>query len=177
MRSILALDVSGKCTGWCFGIPGDTPISGFVEWRKDDAPEDEVFMRGMTWLNDQMRVLNPAIVAIEAPIKASGGGYTNPASQTMLVGLQAVLRAVVKARLPGRAHLIASSTARKSFTGRGTFPSGEAKDAVMAEVLNRSFLTMEELQADRCDAICLWTHMASQQLPELAFHQPKKARA
>jgi hypothetical protein len=173
MKSILALDVSGKCTGWCFGIPGQPPRSGTVEWKRDGDTEDEVFMRGLTWLNDTMRVMLPDIVAIEAPIKASGGGHTSPASQTMLIGLQAVLRAVVKARLPGRAHLISSSTARKTFCGRGTFPSGEAKDAVMAEVLRRGWLPMEELQGDRCDAICLWTHMAAQQLPELAFHQPK----
>lgn len=174
MKSVLALDVSGKCTGWCFGTPGQMPVSGTVAWKRDGDTEDEVFMRALTWLNDQMRVLSPEIVAIEAPIKASGGGNTNPASQTMLIGLQAVLRAVVKARLPGRAVLVAASTARKTFTGKGVYEKGAAKDAVMAEVARRGFLDVADLQPDRCDAICLWTHLAAQQLPALAFHQPKR---
>ena len=164
MQSILALDVSGKCTGWAFGLPGDKPISGTTEFRREGDTEDEIFMRGMVWLTRQMTVLNPGIVAIEAPIKSSGGGGTNPASQAMLIGLQGALRAVVKAKLPGRAVLVASQTARKTFTGRGVYPKGTAKEAIQAEVLRRGWLELEDLQNDRCDALCLWGHMADLQI-------------
>jgi hypothetical protein len=177
MLSILALDVSKTNLGWAFGLPTDTPISGVHPLGRDGETEDEVFRNGLVWLTRQMSDLSPAIVAIEAPIKTSGGGFTNPASQSMLLGLQGVLRAVVKAKLPGRAHLIASSTARKTFCGKGTFAKGEAKDAVMMECRRRMFLSLEDLQPDRADAICLWTHMAAQQIPELAFHQPKRRAA
>lgn len=175
MKSILALDVSGKCTGWAFGLPGDKPISGIVQWKRDGDTDDEIFARGLTWLHQQMRVHSPQIVAIEAPIKSSGFGATNAASQGMLIGLQGVLRAVVKRNIPGVADLIDVRTARKTFTGRGTYASGEAKAAVQAEVLRRGILDMADLQEDRCDAICLFYHMAAQQLPELKFN-PKAIR-
>ena len=74
MQSILALDVSGKVTGWAFGFPTDKPISGFEPWKREGDTEDEVFRRGMIWLFRQMDFLKPSIVAIEAPIKTSGGG-------------------------------------------------------------------------------------------------------
>lgn len=177
MKSILALDVSAKCTGWAYGFPGDLPTSGFVSWRRDGDTEDEVFRRALVWLNTTMVAMSPEIVAIEAPIKASGGGFTNAESQAMLIGLQGVLRAVVKARIPGRALLVASQTARKTFTGKGTFASGEAKAFVQAEVLRRGWLSVEDMQPDRADALCLFGHVAAQQIPELAFNQPKRPRA
>lgn len=170
MKSILALDVSARCTGWCFGIPGEKPISGIVHWAGDGVTEDEVFRKGLVWLNQQIGALNPAIVAIEAPIKASGGGFTNSSSQAMLIGLQGVLRAVVKAKLPGAAHLVASSTVRVTFLGKGGRFDGDVKDLVMAEAIRRGFISPEDAQPDRCDAIALWTHMAAQQLPELKFN-------
>lgn len=176
MQSILALDVSSTITGWAFGLPNEKPISGIDRWKRAGDTEDEVFRRGMVWLHRQIGVLRPAIVAIEAPIKASGGGFTNPASQTMLLGLQGVLRAVVKSTLPGRAHLIGSATARKTFTGRGTYGSGEAKIAVQAEVVRRGWLSLEDAQPDRCDALCLWAHMAAQQNPDLEFRRAAKMR-
>lgn len=177
MLSILALDVSAKCTGWAFGIPGAVPVSGTVRWGGEGVTEDEVFRKGLVWLTQTMTVMAPDIVAIEAPIKASGGGFTNAASQAMLLGLQGVLRAVVKAKIPGAAHLVASSTVRKTFLGRGGHFDGDVKDLVQAEAIRRGYISIEDAQHDRCDAIALFTHMAAQQLPELAFHQPRKARA
>lgn len=177
MKSILALDVSARCTGYCFGTPGNLPVSGIVKWGGEGVTEDEVFRKGLVWLTQNMSVMAPDIVAIEAPIKASGGGFTNAASQAMLLGLQGVLRAVVKAKLPGAAHLVASSTVRKTFLGKGGHFDGDVKDLVMAEAIRRGFIAPEDAQPDRCDAIALWTHMAAQQLPELAFHQPKRRSA
>lgn len=174
MKSILALDVSARCTGWAFGVPGVKPASGIVHWSGEGVTEDEVFRKGLVWLTHQMGVLNPAIVAIEAPIKASGGGFTHAGSQAMLLGLQGALRAVVKAKLPGAAHLVASSTARKTFLGKGGNFDGDVKDLVMAECIRRGFIAPEDAQPDRCDAIALWTHLAAQQLPELAFNRQRE---
>ena len=174
MKSILALDVSARCTGFCFGTPGTVPVSGIVRWGGDGVTEDEVFRKGLIWLTQHMSVMSPDIVAIEAPIKASGGGFTNSSSQAMLIGLQGVLRAVVKAKLPGAAHLVASSTVRKTFLGKGGHFDGDVKDLVQAEAVRRGFIEPGEIQPDRCDAIALWTHMAAQQLPELKFNS--KAR-
>ena len=177
MRSILALDVSKSACGWAFGLPGDKPLSGVEQIGRPDATEDEVWRNGMVWLNDMMTLHKPDEVAIEAAILSSGGGFTNPQSQALLLGLQAVMRTVVKARQPGRAAMVATSSVRKVLTGRGTYPSGEAKDAVQRECLRRGWLDADTLQADRADALAVWCFQAALQLPELAFHQPKRRSA
>ena len=177
LLSILTIDASKNGCGWAFGLPSDRPICGVERLAHEGDTDDDVFGRALVWMASQMTTFSPAIVAIEAPIKASGGGNTNPSSQGMLLGLQGVLRAVVKRKLPGRALLVPSQTARKTFTGRGTFPSREAKDFVQAEVVRRGWLSIEDMQADRADALCLWGHMAAQQIPELAFNPPKLMRA
>lgn len=180
MRSILALDVSKSACGWAFGLPGDKPLSGVQKLGGSSHTDDEVWRNAMVWLNDQIAVHRPDIVAIEAAIMSSApgqGGFTNPHSQALLLGLQAVMRTVVKARLPGAAVLVAPSSARKTFTGKGTYGKGEAKAAVQQEARHRLWLSIDDLNPDRADALCLWCHVAAQQLPELAFHQSRKARA
>jgi RNase H-fold protein (predicted Holliday junction resolvase) len=172
--SILALDVSARACGWAFGLPGDKPASGVERFTRDGDTPDEAFVRAVVWLTSQMTVLAPAIVAIEAPILTSGGGFTNPHTADLLQGIIHCFRLAVKAKMPGRAQLIAASTVRKTFTGKGAYAKGEAKDAVMAECLRRGWLDAETVQPDKADALALWGHMAAQQLPELAFHQPKR---
>ena len=176
MRSVLALDVSKTGCGWAFGLPCDKPLSGVISLGGVNDTEDEVWRAAMIWLNQHMTLLQPGEVAIEAAILTSGGGFTNPKSQALLLGLQAVMRTVIKARMPGRAVLVASSTARKVLTGRGTFPAGEAKDAVQQECLRRGWLDAESLQADRADALAVWCARAAVQLPELAFNPPKRMK-
>lgn len=167
MHSILALDVSASATGWAYGLPGDKPISGVERFGREGSTPDETFVRAVVWLNAQLTVLAPDIVAIEAPILTSGGGFTNPHTADLLQGIIHVFRFAVKAKMPGRAQLVAASTVRKTFTGRGTYPSGQAKPAVMAEVARRSWLSMEDMQPDRADALALWGHMVAQQAHEV----------
>jgi RNase H-fold protein (predicted Holliday junction resolvase) len=174
MTSILALDVSARACGWAFGLPGDKPVSGVERFTRDGDTPDEAFVRAVVWLNGQLSVLNPGIVAIEAPILTSGGGFTNPHTADLLQGIIHVFRFAVKAKLPGRAVLVAASTVRKTFTGRGSYPAGAAKDAVQAECLRRGWLNAETMQPDKADACALFGHMAAQQLPELAFNQSKR---
>lgn len=174
-KPILALDISKNGCGWAFGLPGDLPSSGVEAMGKDWDTDDKVFRNGLVWLSQIMGKRQPEVVGIEAPFKSSGHGNTNPASQAMLVGLQGVMRAVVFAKLGRPALLIASATARKTFTGRGTYASGEAKAAVQAEVARRGWLSWGDMQADRADALCLWGHLAAQQIPEIAFGKVKKS--
>lgn len=176
MRSILALDVSAKATGWAFGLPGDKPVCGVERFVREGDTPDEAFVRAVVWLNGQMTVLSPGIVAMEAPILTSGGGFTNPHTADLLQGIIHVFRFAVKAKLPGRAVLVAASTVRKTFTGRGSYPAGTAKDAVQAECLRRGWLDAETMQADKADALALFGHMAAQQDPTLSFNPPKRAK-
>lgn len=167
MKPILALDVSKNGCGFAFGIPGDKPVSG-VE-RLAGSSDDHAFRNGIVWLSTIIGTMKPEVVAIEAPIKSSGGGFTNADSQAMLLGLQGALRGVVYARLGYGAVLVPSQSARKSFTGKGVYAKGEAKAAVQAEVLRRGWLSIEDMQPDRADALCLWGHMASLQDRSIAF--------
>jgi hypothetical protein len=168
VKSILALDVSSTATGWAFGYPDARPTSGVTRFADKGATEDEVWFGALRWMNTQLAVLNPDIVAMEAPFFSSAaGGQSNPKTMSMLLGLQAVLRTVVKARMPGRALLVASSSARKTFTGRGVYPAGEAKAAVQRECVARGWIDKADIQPDRCDALCLWGHVAAQQVPAL----------
>lgn len=180
MKSILSLDISKSACGWAYGFPGDVPTSGVVQFGKPGATEDEVWVAALKWLNLNLGVMSPDIVAIEAAIMSSApgqGGFTNPQSQMLLWGLQAVMRTVVKARMPGRAMLVNVSSARKVFTGKGQYSKGEAKGAVQAECRSRGWLDIENMDPDRADALCVWCFVAAQQLPELAFHPVKQPRA
>lgn len=172
MRSILALDVSKSACGWAFGFPGDVPTSGIVRFGAPGGTEDEAWVDALKWANLNIAVMAPDIVAIEAAILSSApgqGGFTNPQSQMTLWGLQAVLRTVVKARLPGRAQLVNVASARKLFTGKGQYRKGEAKAAVQDECMRRGWLDAVSMSPDRADALCVWCFAAARQRPELAF--------
>jgi hypothetical protein len=170
VKSVLALDVSKSACGWAFGYPDAKPSSGVVQFGKPGATDDETWVAALKWMNLNLQAMSPDIVAIEAAIMSSApgqGGFTNPQSQMLLWGLQAVLRTVVKARLPGRAVLVNVSSARKVFTGRGQYHKGEAKPAVQAECLARGWLDVESMDPDRADALCVFAFVAAEQLPSL----------
>ena len=182
MKSILALDVSKSATGYAFGFPGDKPISGVERFGTADSTEDETWATALKWLTRLMDDLKPDIVAIEAAIMSSTpgrGGFTNPQSQGLLVGLQAVLRTVVKLKRPGRALLVNVASARKTFTGRGTYPKGEAKPAIQDRCLALGWLDTFSLEENRADALCIFAHVAAQESPDfslaLNFKSPRRA--
>lgn len=180
MKSILALDVSARACGWAHGFADQVPTSGVVRFGSDGGTEDEAWVSALKWTNMQIGVLSPDIVAIEAAIMSSApgqGGFTNPQTQGLLWGLQAVIRTVVKARMPGRAMLVNTASARKVFCGRGRFDKGEAKPAVQQEAARRGWLTIENMDPDRADALCVWCFAAAIDSPELAFTPPPKPKA
>ena len=176
---ILALDISGSVTGWCHGLhDAARPVSGTVSWRRHkDESEDDVLRHAGIWLGQMIATTGAQQVAFEAPIKRSGGGFTNAASQSMLLTLQGGLRFVVVYQTGRPAALVPSSTVRKTFIGKGGNFDGDVKLLVQQECLRRGFIDPDQVQGDRCDAIALWTHMAAKQLPSLAFHPPKPPRA
>lgn len=180
LKSILALDISKSACGWAFGYPDAVPTSGVVRFGKPGGTEDEAWAESLKWASMQIGVMVPDIVAIEAAIMSSApgqGGFTNPQSQSLLWGLQAVIRTVVKLKLPGRARLVNVSSARKLFTGKGQYSKGEAKPAVQAECLRRGWLDVETMDPDRADALCVWAFVAAEQVPELAVIRAKPRRA
>lgn len=157
MRTILALDVA-TVTGWAYGTVGRPVSSGSLRFGPATPTCDEdVFYAAMVWLNDQLGTLRPNVVAIEAPIQsAAAGGRSNPKTMGRLIGLQAVLRTVVRARLPSVARLVNVQSARKSFIGSGNLPGEEAKRRVRARCLELGWVDAAAASFDRCDALCVF---------------------
>jgi hypothetical protein len=176
MESILALDVSKTATAFAFGRPDQVPVTGLQSFVQ--TMPDAVWLKASAWISEQLKVFAPDIVAIEAKIMSTGnaGMHTNAATQEVLWGLQTIFRTFVLAKLGKPALLIPSSTARKVLTGRGTYPTGEAKPAVQAECLRRGWLTLETMQGDKADALAVWCAVAADQIPMLAHGRAPKAK-
>lgn len=177
MLSILTLDVSKAATAFAFGRPDQEPVTGLQTFVQ--STPDAVWLKASAWISEQLRVMAPDIVAIEAKIMSTGnaGMHTNAETQEVLWGLQTIFRTFVLAKLGKPARLVPASSARKSLVGRGTFPKGEAKDAVMAECRRRGWLTLDTLQPDKADALAVWCHVAAEQVPMLAHGRAPKAKA
>lgn len=160
MKSVLALDVSVTATGWGFGRPDERPVSGVVRFAPKDATDDELWVAAMKWMTQQMNILKPDVIAIEAPfIRMTGGEDGSGSNATTILklwSLQAIIRMVVKAKRPGAAMLIHASSARKILTGKGNYSKGEAKPAVMARCKQLGWVDADERSHDRCDALAVW---------------------
>lgn len=171
MKSILALSLAPLGAGWAFGIPGDRPMSGFMTFGSNSHTDDELFRNAQTEIINSISANRPAIVAMTADASGSKNAQR-------LYDLHIVIRTNTKALLPGAAKKVDIADALECFTGVDRFPfKAEADRSAMLEACRRGWLDVTTLTADRALALSVWTHMAAQQLPELAFHQPRKARA
>jgi len=173
MKSVLALDVSSVATGWAFGRIGEKPSTGVVRFAPKGALDDEIWFAALKWMSEAIATMNPDVVAIEAAIMTSnfdedGRPKTNPHTQGLLWGLQAVIRTVVKAKRPGVAKLIHVSTARKLFTGKGNYPKGQAKPAVRRRAIELGWLTPETATDDKADACCIFAKACADLDPTFA---------
>lgn len=176
MKSILALDISKSSTGFAWGFPNETPHSGSVRFGTPQHSEAEVGAKAMIWLNKDMPEIVgyiPDLVAIEAAWE--GNGDRSAHTSTVLLGLQFLIQSVSFLKTRRVPMLVNVATARKSLTGRGTYSTGEAKPAVQAECLRRGWLSAENMQADRADALAVWCHVAAMQDPELIFKRRRAA--
>lgn len=179
MRTVLALDVA-TVSGWAFGpiVPGQGPsVSGHHRFGREGEDDPRVWAAALVWLNQMIAVHNPTIVAIEAPINtAAPSGGSNAATLSRLIGLQAIIRAVVEIKLPVSAKLIAVQSARKLFIGHGNLPSKQAKAEVQARCIELGWLDYEGMQPDRADACCLWGKACADADPDFSAAFPKIKR-
>lgn len=182
MRNLLALDVA-TTTGWSFGpISADArpSLSGAQRFGEKGADDARVWRHALIWLTDQIAVLRPDVIAIEAPINsASPAGGSNAQTLGRLIGLQAVLRTVVEIKLPVSAKMIHVQSARKLFIGAGNLPGAQAKQMVQARCIDLGWVAAADAQPDKCDAMCIWAKAVADIDPAFAanFHQPSKRRA
>ena len=170
-RKLLALDVATN-TGFAFGeVAADTrPLSGVIRFGAKGCVDDDSWRAALVWLHDQIKVLAPDVVAIEAPIMSSqAAGGTNAQTMVRLLGLQAVLRTVVAVNLPVAAKLIHVQSARKAFIGRGNLPGAEAKRLVRQKCIDLGWLTEDSATFDKADAMCVWAKAASDLDPSIRW--------
>lgn len=172
MKSVLALSLAPLGAGWAFGLPGDRPMSGFMTFGGNTHTDDELYARAQLEILSSINFHHPLIVAVTAvPDDARHA--------RRMYDYQVIARALVKAKLPGAAKLIDIADALETFTGTAQYASVfQADKAIIDEAQRREWLDVHQLIAStmtsRATALSIWTHMAAQQLPELAFHQPKR---
>lgn len=147
-RLILALDIA-TVFGWCLGT--DAPAYGSVRLGGQDRPAKYAAM--LQWLDDQ-HALHPAIaeIAVEAPINALQMSGHDAAVMTL--GLHAHLELWCWDH-GIRLTPVAASSARKVVIGKGSFPRGMAKPAVMGWCRENGLAPRDDNAAD---AIVLWAY-------------------
>lgn len=173
--SVLALDVSKSACGWAFGMPGETPMSGVVRFGEPHHYYGKVATTASRWLLDFCSLHKPGIIALESAWMGNGGRSAETAA--LLIKLQGLVQHVAWLKTAREAELVASSTARLKFTGKGRYDEGEAKAAVQREAIARGWLDADTIDPDRADALAVWCAVASQQIPMLAHGRAPKAKA
>lgn len=171
-RTILAIDAA-TVTGWAFGAIGSKPLGGAVRLGGEDTCDEDVWFDGMKFMNDRLGALNPDVVAIEAPMQ---GGKSSQSAIGRLLGLQAILRTVVRARRPNLAKLVHVQSARKFFIGRGDYGGQEAKARVQRRCVDLGWATWDDGH-DFTDALCVWAKAAADADRDFAANFTELARA
>lgn len=152
---ILALDLSG-IVGHAYG-PATTarvaPLCGAWTLPKHGG----LGARMAAFENELIAAIalhDPRCIVMEAPLPPTGQASTMVAMQQF--GLAAMTEsAAYRASVP--VYQIASSTVRKAIMGTGRFPTGEAKQHVLAWCLNQGWPVPDHNAADAC---IVWLYAA-----------------
>lgn len=169
MKPVLALSLAPLGAGWAFGAPDCLkPASGFVAFGNHLHSDDEIGRNCQSKVFGLIKDLGAEVVAVTAV-------PDGPATARRLYDLQVAVRLTVKGMLPGSAKLIDMGEALESFTGMERHATrADADRAMKMECRRRLWLSMDDIESDRCAALAIWCHVAAQQLPELAFNPPRK---
>lgn len=159
-KTVLAIDAA-TVTGWAFAEIGQKPVCDALRFGGTHGCDEDVWFDALKFINQKLDDYQPDVVAIEAPINSSSiGGGTNPHTMGRLIGLQAVMRTVVRARRPSLAKLVHVQSARKFFIGAGNLRGAEAKARVKRRCIDIGWITEEDATYDKCDALCVWAKAA-----------------
>ena len=159
--AIFSLDLSSK-TGWAFGhIEDDRPRSG-VWVLPGPSHLGRTFASFENMLLDAIDVHRPDVVVIEAAISGGHGGGTSQNVTEQQIGLLAHARSTCY-RHDVRLVTKAASSMRKEVIGTGRFPTGTAKQSIMAWLSAGGFSFVDDNSAD---AIVAWL-WAKKEWPKL----------
>lgn len=144
---ILTLDLS-LTTGWAYGLASmGRPVCGV--WKLPGGGDN-----GRTYtalgniLADAIHLHQPALVVMEAPL------IKQQTSARLLLGLAAHVESTCyRWEVPCREQSV--MTVRKLVLGRGMFPKGMAKAAVLAWCAEKAWPVQDDNAADAC---VLWAY-------------------
>jgi hypothetical protein len=170
---ILALDVSKRCTGICYGRAGDAPR--FMSVRGNDMETVEAMLRLGKWLIEFTKVEKPDFLFLEAAVNPAAfmGSYnhdkgkvemsSNPETTIALAKMAGTVEFV--AGMKGIATRLANvQTCRRAFIGSGNLKGEIAKPRVMA--MCRA-LGWDPKNTDESDAGAVWYWATMQVSPRL----------
>lgn len=146
-RGTLCLDLS-LSIGWAFGLHEDDAPRCGVWLLPSSADLGRRYAALGNELADAIALFQPRLVLMEAPL------VRQDRSARLLLGLAAHVESTCY-RWGVECMETHSSTARKAVLGRGTFPTGEAKAAVMAWCRAQGWAFPDDNAAD---ALCLWQY-------------------
>lgn len=158
---IFALDL-GVRTG--FAVGADAPArSGFVLLKSDQEPPRAALGNMIAWLNQEWTKARPALVVKEAPLPLQGfkNAYNAEATVVLTYKLHGIVEAMShRFAIPLReAH---PATIRKHFIGIGrTGKRQDTKAAVIRRCQLLGYMPKECFDADRADAIAIWSFFAA----------------
>ena len=141
-RGVLALDLALR-VGWAFGLDADAAPHCGVWVLPSAADLGRRYAALGNELADALALHQPRLVLMEAPLVRQDN------SARLLLGLAAHVESTcyrwgVECR---EAH---SATVRKAVLGRGTFPKGTAKAAVLAFCTEQGWPVPDDNAADAC---------------------------
>lgn len=157
LGTVYAFDL-GRLTGFCYGRPGEPPVSGSWTLYKPSEGIGQGFANFLACLQELFEQDRPSLVIWATPptpqaFKSFG---SSTATVKSLYGYPAVLEAAAL-RFEAKVKEIHEATARKHFMGKGRMGSREAtKDAVLARCHLLEFFPVTVRDDNRADACCLW---------------------
>lgn len=145
--NVLALDLA-TTFGFALGPLGRRPLYGAKTLQRTEHVHRCADLR--QWIEDQEQVHGKfTALVVEAAII---GNFSSQDAERLTIALHTTVELwAYDVEIPFAA--IAASTVRKSMIGRGTFPKGQAKPAVMQWCRAAG---LEPRNDDAADAILLW---------------------
>jgi hypothetical protein len=177
MSGLLVLD-QATVTGWAFCDPGKEPLWGSIRLGKRGAWEGIVFWEFRNFLLDRIGVLQPDVLAFEAPFvpRPDRKKEAKPLSVDQLrrgFGLVSHITSIAEECGIKEIDEYQSIECVKFFTGRGRFPGETAaertankKEATVAACRARGWLNVTY---DESDALALLMFAEWKRYPQAAL--------
>lgn len=158
--TVLALDAAIR-TGWAVGPaePGAIPLSGSQSFGRPEVSRGQKYINASAWAQDMFKVHRPKAVFIERPHMGSvRRGQSAAATFEMLFGFMATFEAVAVAYGCFDIHRLDAGQWRKFFIHAGNLKGDIAKAQTRAECIRRGWVSPDELDYDKTDALGIWAY-------------------